>query len=159
MSFRTRWHTLLDECDVLGDATLTTPQTDKTFRITSVQEPRIVIEFVDTSESQPLQREQFETLAGRITDAGGTFELQRLPPDAEPYAAVLSLHPCYECNERADTLTETDDPTSSQLITGTSAPYRRPTTGPNRTGSRCLRRYAIIDRCARTAESVDARSV
>lgn len=121
MSFRTSWHTLLDECDALGDgATLTTPQTDKTFRITSVQEPRIVIEFVDTGESQPLHREQFETLAGRITDAGGTFELQRLPPDAEPYAAVLSLHPRYECNERAGTLTETDEPTTSQLIKGTA---------------------------------------
>lgn len=121
MSFRTSWHTLLDECDALGDgATLTTSQTDKTFRITSVQEPRIVIEFVDTGESQPLHREQFETLAGRITDAGGTFELQRLPPDAEPYAAVLSLHPRYECNERAGTLTETDEPTTSQLIKGTA---------------------------------------
>jgi polyhydroxyalkanoate synthesis regulator phasin len=121
MSFQTSWHTLLDECDALGDgATLTTPLTDKRFRITSTQDPRIVIEFVDTGDSQPLQREQFETLAGRITDAGGTFELQRLPPDAEPYAAVLSLHPRYECNERAGTLTETDEPTTSQLIKGTA---------------------------------------
>jgi hypothetical protein len=122
MSFQTSWHTLLDECDALGDgATLTTPLTDKRFRLTSAQDPRIVIEFVDTGNSQPLQREQFETLAGRITDAGGTFDLQRLPPDAEPYAAVLSLHPRYECNERAGTLTETDEPTSSQLIKGASA--------------------------------------
>lgn len=88
------------ERDALGDgATLTTPLTDKRFRITSVQDPRIVIAFVDADESQPLHREQFATLAGRITDAGGTFELQRLPPDAEPYAAVLSLHPRYECND------------------------------------------------------------
>jgi hypothetical protein len=121
MSFRTSWHTLLEECDALGEgATITTPQTDKTFRITSTQDSRIIIQFVDTGDSQPLQRDQFETLAGRITDAGGTFELQRLPPDAEPYAAVLSLHPRYECNERAGTLIETDEPTSSQLIKGTS---------------------------------------
>ena len=122
MSFQTSWYTLCDECDALGDgATLTTPTTDTTFRITSVQDHRIVIAFVDTDDSHPLQREQFETLAGRITDSGGTFELQRLPPDAEPYAAVLSLHPRYECNERAGTLAETDEPTSSQLIRGASS--------------------------------------
>ena len=121
MPFGTSWHTLLDECDALGaDATLTTPLTDTRFRITSAQDPRIVIEFVDTGDSQPLQRDQFETLAGRITETEGTFELQRLPPDAEPYAAVLSLHPRYECNDRAGTLTETDEPTTSQLITGAS---------------------------------------
>ncbi|MDL0125729.1 hypothetical protein PNQ92_09940, partial [Halobacterium salinarum] len=67
-------------------------------------------------------REQFETLADRITDAGGTFDLQRLPPDAEPYAALLSLHPRYEINDRAGTLTETDEPSTSQLITGASTP-------------------------------------
>ncbi|MFC6764780.1 hypothetical protein [Natrinema soli] len=121
MPFGTSWQTLLDECDALGeDATLTTPLTEKQFRITSAQESRIVIKFADTGDSQPLQRDQFETLAGRITDSGGTFELQRLPLDAEPYAAVLSLHPRYECNDRAGTLTETDEPTTSQLIKGVS---------------------------------------
>lgn len=121
MTFRTSWYTLLDECDALTEgATLITPLTNTRFRITSAHDHRIDIEFTDTGDSQPLDRDQFETLADRITDAGGTFELQRLPPDAEPYAAVLSLHPRYECNERAGTLTETDDPTTSQLITGAS---------------------------------------
>ncbi|WP_222913958.1 hypothetical protein [Natrinema sp. SYSU A 869] len=121
MPFGTSWQTLLDECDALGeDATLTTPLTEKQFRIISAQESRIVIKFTDTGDSQPLQRDQFETLAGRITDSGGTFDLQRLPLDAEPYAAVLSLHPRYECNDRAGTLTETDEPTTSQLIKGVS---------------------------------------
>lgn len=121
MSFQPSWHTLLDECDALGDgATLTTPLTENQFRITSVQDPRIVIKFVNTGDSRPLQRDQFETLAERITEAGDTFELQRLPPDAEPYAAVLSLHPRYEINKRAGTITETDTPTTSQLIVGTT---------------------------------------
>ncbi|MFC6764963.1 hypothetical protein [Natrinema soli] len=121
MPFGTSWQTLLDECDALGeDATLTTPLTEKQFRITSAQESRIVIKFADTGDSQPLQRDQFETLAGRINDSGGTFDLQRLPLDAEPYAAVLNLHPRYEYNDRAGTLTETDEPTTSQLITGVS---------------------------------------
>ncbi|MDL0135666.1 hypothetical protein PNP85_02685 [Halobacterium salinarum] len=121
MPFTASWRTLLDECDELAvDATLITPLTETRFRITDIQEHRINIEFVDSGDSQPLQREQFETLAERITDAGGTFDLQRLPPDADPYAAVLSLHPRYEIDDRAGTLTETDDPTTSQLITGTS---------------------------------------
>jgi len=119
MPFTASWRTLLDECDELAaDATLITPLSETRFRITDIQEHRIVIEFVESGDSQPLQREQFETLAERITDAGGTFDLQRLPPDADPYAAVLSLHPRYEIDDRAGTLTETDDPTTSQLITG-----------------------------------------
>jgi len=121
MPFTASWRTLLDECEELAaDATLITPLSETRFRLTDVQEHRIIIEFVDAGDSQPLQREQFETLSERITDAGGTFELQRLPPDAEPYAAVLSLHPRYEINDQAGTLTETDEPTTSQLIKGTS---------------------------------------
>jgi hypothetical protein len=117
MPFAGSWHTLLEECDALADgATLVTPLTETQFRLTDTQKHRIVIAFTETDETQPLQREQFATLAERVDDAGGSFDIQRLPPDAEPYAAVLSLHPRYECNDRAGTLTETDEPTSSQLI-------------------------------------------
>jgi hypothetical protein len=117
MPFTGSWHTLLEECDALpAEATLVTPLTEKSFRITDSQEHRVVIEFVDAGDLQPLQRDQFATLAERIEEVGGTFDLSRLPPDAEPYAAVLSLHPRYECDERAGTITETDDPTSSQLV-------------------------------------------
>ncbi|MDL5363927.1 hypothetical protein [Halalkalicoccus sp. NIPERK01] len=117
MPFTASWRTLLDECEELAaDATLITPLSETRFRLTDVQEHRIVIKFVDSGDSQPLQRDQFETLAERITDAGGTFEFQRLPPDAEPYAAVLSLHPRYEIDDQAGTITETDEPTTSQLI-------------------------------------------
>jgi hypothetical protein len=120
MPFTASWRTLLDECDALAaDATLITPLSETQFHLTDIQDHRIIIEFIESGDSQPLQREQFETLADRITDAGGTFDLQRLPPDAEPYVAVLSLHPRYECNDQAGTLTETDEPTTSQLIKGT----------------------------------------
>lgn len=117
MPFAGSWHTLLEECDALAEgAMLVTPLTETQFRITDTHEHRIVIAFTESGETQPLQREQFATLAERIDDAGGSFTLQRLPLDAEPYAAVLSLHPRYECDNRAGTLTETDEPTSSQLI-------------------------------------------
>lgn len=71
MPFTARWRTLLDKCDALAaDATLITPLSVVRFHLTDVQEHCIVIEFAGSSDSQPLQREQFETLAERITDAG-----------------------------------------------------------------------------------------
>jgi len=64
-----------------------------------VQDPRNVITYRDGGSSQSLQREQFETLNRRVEDAAGGFDLDRLPPDADPYAAVLSLHPRFEIDE------------------------------------------------------------
>ena len=117
--YKIAYQSFFERCDALAaDATVITPLSETRFRITDIQEHRINIEFVNSGDSQPLQCEQFETLAERITDTSGTFELQRLPPDAEPYAAALSLHPRYEIDDREGTLTETDDPTASQLIKG-----------------------------------------
>jgi hypothetical protein len=121
MPFSVTWHTLLDECeDLAEDATLLTPLSQDRFRITDVQEHRIVVEFLDrdVDETRPLQREQFETLYERISDAVDGFDLSRLPPDADPYPAVLSLHPRFEVDESAGVIRETDEPTGSQIITG-----------------------------------------
>jgi len=123
MPFSATWHTLLDECEELAeDATLLTPLSQDRFRITDVQEHRIVVEFLDrdVDETRPLQREQFETLYERIGDALDGFDLSRLPPDADPYPAVLSLHPRFEVDEGKGVIRETDEPTGSQLITGTA---------------------------------------
>ena len=131
MAFTERWHALLDACDDLpAEATFITPLTSKRFRITDVQEHRVLVEFDPTdaedSRTQPLQREQFETLADRIDEAADRdgFDLRRLPPDAEPHATVLTLHPRYEINQRAETITETDEstPTTSQLVDGDDEP-------------------------------------
>ncbi|MFB6198922.1 MAG: hypothetical protein ABEI52_11760, partial [Halobacteriaceae archaeon] len=70
----------------------------------------------------PLQRDQFETLYDRIENEPDGFELDRLPPDAEPYAAVLSLHPRFEINEREGIIQSTDAPTSTQLLDEDDAP-------------------------------------
>jgi len=49
MPFTASWRTVLDECEELAaDATLITPLSETRFRITDVQEHRIVIEFVDS---------------------------------------------------------------------------------------------------------------
>jgi hypothetical protein len=75
-----------------------------------------LIEYRDGDETVPLQREQFETLHERLDDAYGEFDLDRLPPDAEPYATVLSLHPRFELDDDEATLTESETPTSSPLV-------------------------------------------
>ncbi len=115
MTFQATWTTLLEECDALeADATLVTPLSSKRFRITDVQRPRVVIDL--EGESRPLQREQFETLARRIEEASGAFDLERLPPEAEPYAAVLSLHPRFEVDRRAGEIREREEPGPSGLL-------------------------------------------
>lgn len=115
--FQRSWHTLLEKLEELPEgATLVTPLSHKQFHVTDVQEHRVVIEFHENNEERPLQREQFETLFQRIWDSNGRFELERLPPDSDPFPAVLSLHPRFEVDEDAGVIVETDNPTSSQLL-------------------------------------------
>ena len=137
MTFSDSWYRLIDELDGLSEgATLITPLSHKRFRIDDVQEQRVVITFEDTDEKRPLQREQFETLYRRITDDSDGFELDRLPPDADPYPAVLSLHPRFEIDEDAGVITETDGPTSTQLLDA------EPDTGPEERSEPDLDVYA-----------------
>ena len=60
MPFSVSWQTLLD--DLPDGATFITPLSHKRFRITDVQEHRVIIQFDVSSKKQPLQRDQFETL-------------------------------------------------------------------------------------------------
>ncbi|PSP54892.1 hypothetical protein BRC82_07770 [Halobacteriales archaeon QS_1_67_19] len=119
MPFSVTWHTLLDELDRLGEgAELITPLSHDRFHITDIQEYRVVVQYSDSDETRPLQRDQFETLYQRIQDTTGGFDLSRLPPDADPYPAVLSLHPRFEIDEDAGVITETDGTTATQLVDG-----------------------------------------
>lgn len=116
MPFSVTWHTLLDECEgVASDATLVAPLSNRGYRITDVQEHRIIVEPVDGDETQPLQREQFESLYRRIDESVDGFDLDNLPPGAEPYAAVWSLHPRYEIDGQAGVIREQDTPTTTQI--------------------------------------------
>lgn len=116
MPFSASWGNLIDRAeDLPPDATLITPLSDKRFTITDVQEHRIVIEFRN-GESRPLQREQFESLYQRIQESPNGFPLSNIPTGAEPYAAVWSLHPRYEIDEEAGVITETEGPTTTQLL-------------------------------------------
>ncbi|ARS89910.1 hypothetical protein [Natrarchaeobaculum aegyptiacum] len=132
MSATEHWYTLLEELESLPpDVTLLTPLSHSSFQISDVQEHRVVIEFDDRDEKRPLQREQFETLFRRIRDENGRFDLERLPPDGDPYPAVVSLHPHYEIDEEAGAILETDDPSSSHVLDDTgSADAHEPRTEP-----------------------------
>ena len=115
--FGATWGTLIERCEDLPDeATLITPLASTRFRVSDVQDQRIIIEDVDSGESQPLQREQFEALAEHTREASEGYELSRLPPKAEPYAAVLALHPRYMLDEREKTLTELDEADESAVL-------------------------------------------
>ncbi|PSQ62416.1 MAG: hypothetical protein BRD21_06170 [Halobacteriales archaeon SW_8_66_22] len=117
MPFSASWHTLLDELDELSDgAELITPLSHDQFRIADVQEHRVIITFPDSGERRPLQREQFETLYRRIQDSNNEFELDRLPVDADPYPAVLSLHPRFEIDEERGVIAEKENMTDTQLV-------------------------------------------
>ncbi len=117
MSFSATWHNLLENVEeVPSDTTLLTPLSRKQFRVVDAQEHRVVVEYREDSERVPLERDQFETLVGRVRDANEGFDLDRLPPDAEPYATVLSLHPRFEVDDREGILTESETPTGSPLV-------------------------------------------
>ena len=121
MPFSASWHTLLDELDELSDgAELITPLSHDQFRIADVQEHRVIITFSDSGERRPLQREQFETLYRRIQDSNNEFELDRLPVDADPYPAVLSLHPRFEIDEKRGVIAEKENVTDTQLVSDES---------------------------------------
>ncbi len=125
MGFTASWHTLITELEELSEeATLVTPLSHDHFTISDIQEQRVIVQFPDRDidPTQPLQREQFETLYERITDAYGGFELDRLPPDAGAYPAVWSLHPRFEIDEEQGVIVERDGPTSSQVIETSSGP-------------------------------------
>ncbi|APX00177.1 hypothetical protein CHINAEXTREME_20390 (plasmid) [Halobiforma lacisalsi AJ5] len=132
MPFTVSWHTLLEELeDLPDDAELVTPLSHKRFQIGDVQEHRVIIEFAETDEKRPLQREQFETLFQRIKGSDGRFNLDRLPPDGDPYPAVLSLHPRFEINEDAGVIIETAEPTTSSRVDADSTPASNDRTEPD----------------------------
>ena len=100
MTFTEVWHDLVAECEQLSTAaTFVAPLSERRFRITDIQDDRLIIEFVDSESSRPLPRDQIEALYDRVTDASlknsneNGFTLENLPRGTEPYAAVLSLHP------------------------------------------------------------------
>jgi hypothetical protein len=140
MPFSEDWHALLEHCENLPEeATLITPISGKRFHVTDVQEHRVVVEFRDSGDVEALQREQFEALSTRVTETPYGFDLDDLPPGAEPYAAVLSLHPRYGIDGDEGILTRTDDSTTTQVLEGELTDENR--SGASRTSRSTRTRY------------------
>jgi len=116
--FGATWGTLIERCeDLPEDATLITPLSTRRFRVTDVKQQRIIIEDTDTGDSQPLQRDQFEALVDHTRDsAGGGYDLERLPAKAEPYAAVLALHPRYVLDQETEQIIELEEADESAVL-------------------------------------------
>jgi hypothetical protein len=116
--FGATWGTLIERCeDLPEDATLITPLSTTRFRVTEVQQQRIIVEDTDTGDSQPLQREQFEALVEHTRDSAGEgYDLERLPPKAEPYAAVLALHPRYVLDQEEGRIIELEEADESAVL-------------------------------------------
>ena len=132
MSFTASWHTLLDELDDLPEGTtFIAPLSDHRFRITEVQDARVIIHFEDRDETRPLQRDQFETLYRRIQDAQDGFDLGRLPPNADPYPAVWSVHPRFEVDEDGGLITQSEVATATQVVGAKQEPADEDRTEPD----------------------------
>lgn len=134
MPFSVSWHTLLEELeDLPDDATLMTPLSHDRFRVIDVQEQRIVIKFLNRNidATRPLQRDQFEALYRNIIDGGDGFELENLPPDADPYPAVLSVHPRFEIDEDQGVMVEKEASTTSQILADGSETEPKDRTEPD----------------------------
>jgi hypothetical protein len=117
MPFNSTWHELVNHLDELSEgASMVTPLSHRQFHIKNTQEQRVIISFDDEDGYHPLQRKQFESLYRRIHDEPTPFDLDRLPPDADPYPAVLSLHPRYEINEDAGTIVHSETKTVPSLL-------------------------------------------
>jgi hypothetical protein len=119
--FGATWGTLIERCEDLSeDATLITPLANERFRLTNVQQQRVIVEDTTTGDSQPLQRDQFEALIEHTRDSlGEGYDLERLPPKAEPYAAVLALHPRYVLDQQAGTIIELEEADESAVLDDT----------------------------------------
>jgi len=116
MSFHTRWHELLERLDELPEETrLRTPRASTLFTIDEVREQRIIVRYEHSGNTEPLQKAQFKTLDRRLTNSDDGYELRRLPPEAAPYPAVLSLHPQVTIATNRGVIVETDSPSSSPL--------------------------------------------
>ena len=111
------WEVFLDTvADLPSDAVLTAPLSRKRFSVTAVHKRHLCIEFQDDEDQISLQRDRFEILADRVTEATEGFDLDRLPPNADPYATVLSLHPRFDLDDSAWKLFETERPSPSPLV-------------------------------------------
>lgn len=121
MEFDTTWTELRDRCGTIDPETvLVTPTSERAFVVRSVEDDRIVVEYVETGAERSLWRNQFEVLHEGLESDPDGLALADLPAGVEPYVSVLSLSPRYAVDDDRETLRRSDD------RDGGESPFRRP---------------------------------
>ncbi|WP_440990630.1 hypothetical protein [Haloarchaeobius baliensis] len=117
MSFGSTWETLLENVEDLPDmATLSAPLTGALIEVRGSQDESISIQYRDRTETVALGRNRFETLCENVTEADDGFNLDRLPPNGEPYAVVLTLHPEFELDQDGWVLDRSAETSETALV-------------------------------------------
>lgn len=118
MTFDDVWDELLATVrDLPADAVLLTPTSNRPFEVAAVHDTRVDVAYLDADERRSLRRDRFAVLHQRIEELGSEgVEITQLPPGAEPYVAVLSLHPGYEIGDERRTLTAVEGGTTTQRL-------------------------------------------
>lgn len=115
MDFPDCWDALLEAGESAKGDTILTPGRHAPYTVSETQENRIILTDAQSDDAYPLQKETFRKLVQNIVDSSAAFTLDRLPPGAERYAAVLSLHPAIQLDERDGEIRITEPPTLSML--------------------------------------------
>lgn len=115
MDFPDCWAALLEAGESAEGDTDLTPGRHAPYTVSETQENRIILTDGQSGDVHPLQKETFRKLVQNIVDNSGAFALDRLPPGAEQYAAVLSLHPAIQLDEDDGEIRITQPPTRSML--------------------------------------------
>jgi hypothetical protein len=132
MGFDTTWKYLLNAVEGLPqDTTFITPLAKKSFYIIDISNKKFKIKYQKNSQVEDLEYKKFDKLINNIKDARGEFDLDRLPPNAEPYATVLSIHPVFEFNEQDKTLSKSDSDAETQIPSSLIKP---PVSGDGKSG-------------------------
>lgn len=114
MAFDDVWAVLREAvADLPDDAVLVTPVTDRQFAVVENREDRLVVRFLDGDAERTLWRDQFAVLYERIDQLPDGIPLADLQFGAEPYLAVLSLHPEYGVDEEAQAFDRLDGPSDA----------------------------------------------
>ena len=137
------WAELRSRCDSIEPgAQLRTPLSERSFRIETLADDRIVVRFADSSEERPLWREQFGVFDEQLE--GQTMAIDDLQPGVEPYATVLTLSGSYAVED--DAIVTTDD------ATGGESPFLVPAaearTPPERVHDDALLLAHLVERLA-----------
>jgi hypothetical protein len=118
MTFDDVWDDLLATVrDLPAEAVLLTPTSNRPFEVVGAHDTRVDVAYLDGDEERSLRRDRFAILHHRIEELRPEgVRISKLPPGADPYVAVLSLHPAYEIDDEHRTLTAVEGGSATRRL-------------------------------------------